>query len=368
METPTTIGSLDLARVRRFETHISRNMTVAAVEISAETNPLLLDKTDREGLIDNDAFRDFYSLIKSAITEFEAERYLDRLALKKATGRTRDELSARARYSRNLVALSRLISEKGVDAETRLESDKLIQDTKEVFDSILLDKEQPLLVAASIGLTYMMPTHEIRRDLHESQKILHNIRRSGKFDMNEIDSVLKLLQNTREVVQGIGRLMQKTVSDESFLLDKVVKNSVLLFRHRFERSCIELTLDLHETVKVKGSDRLMTVLLLNLLDNSFYWLLRKKETERKIKIITGSYNGNGMLLVTDSGPGFEDDLESMTLPFFTRKPNGMGLGLYIADRIAKLSGGKLRIFEQGDVEGLLSGASIGVLLEKDVKR
>jgi C4-dicarboxylate-specific signal transduction histidine kinase len=52
------------------------------------------------------------------------------------------------------------------------------------------------------------------------------------------------------------------------------------------------------------------------------------------------------------------------LPFFTRKPNGMGLGLYIADRIAKMSGGQLKILKQNELQGLLSGANIAVILQK----
>jgi C4-dicarboxylate-specific signal transduction histidine kinase len=106
------------------------------------------------------------------------------------------------------------------------------------------------------------------------------------------------------------------------------------------------------------------MLLLNFLDNSFYWLQRKKPDERKIKIVVGEYLEKPSIIVSDSGPGFEDhDINIVTLPFFTRKPDGMGLGLYIADRIARMNGGSLFLLNQEDYEGLLSGANIGVSLQ-----
>jgi C4-dicarboxylate-specific signal transduction histidine kinase len=361
--------SMDMERVRRFEFHISRNQIIGAIEISSKTAPTLLDKTDREGLIDNEAFRDFRSLVKSALAEFEAERYVDRRKLKEVTGRTRDEQSDRALFSRNLIALSSMVTNQPqLDSIVKLEINKLISETRETLDSILSEKEEPLLVAASIGLTYMMPTHEVRRDLHEALKLLRSIRDSKKETPEDVNAVISLLRQADSVVGGIGKLMQRTAEDEEFVPERVVKNSVELMRNRFQRNDIALEVDVRNPVAIRGSDRLVTVLLLNFLDNSFYWLLRKKPEERRVKIIVDSFQDKSILVVSDSGPGFEDDdINVLTLPFFTRKPNGMGLGLYIADRIAKMSGGQLKILAQNELSGLLPGANIGVILPKVAK-
>jgi len=90
---------MDLRRVRQFEERLSRNQAIGAVEISARTNPRLLDKTDREGLIDNEALRDFHSLVQNALTQFEAERYPDRRNLKEVTGRLLDRETDRTRFA-----------------------------------------------------------------------------------------------------------------------------------------------------------------------------------------------------------------------------------------------------------------------------
>ena len=56
------------------------------------------------------------------------------------------------------------------------------------------------------------------------------------------------------------------------------------------------------------------------------------------------------MIVADNGPGFLDDFEFLTEPFFTRKPDGMGLGLHISDEVMKQHNGKLLILEHGDVD------------------
>jgi signal transduction histidine kinase len=358
--------SMDMERIRRFDIHVSRNQVICAIEISSVTNPNLLDKTDREGLIDNEEFGDFCSLVKGALGEFEAERYKDRYKLKVITGKIRSEKTDRTVFTKNMAMLSNIIaSNPKIDAEVKLGISKVISETREIFDSMIREKEQPLLVAATIGLTYMMPTHEVRRELHESLKILRKLRESKEVASDQIESIISLLKQADSTVGGIGRLMQQTEEDEVFKLEKTATNAWELMRYRLERNNIEYEPDMRKSLEITGSDKLITILLLNLLDNSIYWLLRKKPEERKIKIIIDSYEDGAILVVSDSGPGFgDDDIQTLTLPFFTRKPNGMGLGLYISDRIAKMNRGYLKILSENEISGLLPGANIAVIFPK----
>ncbi len=99
-------------------------------------------------MIDNDAFRDFWSLVKSAIIQFEAERIRDRQPLKEATGQIRPEVTDKAVFTRNLAALSKMVMDQAsIDGETKYQISKLISEAREALESILTEKEQPLLVA-----------------------------------------------------------------------------------------------------------------------------------------------------------------------------------------------------------------------------
>jgi signal transduction histidine kinase len=355
--------SMDLERVRRFEESISRNQVIGVIQISSESNSHLQDKSDREGLIDNDAFGDFYNLVKAGLTEFQAERQVDRRTLKELTGKARQEDKYRAVFTRNMAQLSKAITDsRNVDTDLKQEVKNLIGEARDSFNELLSEREQPLLVAASFGLTYMMPTHEVRRSIQEAMKLLRRVRESKDAKSDNIDSAILLLKQADSTVGGIGRLMQRTREDEEFALQKPAKEAATLLRFRFERNKVECRVEVRNDVQVVGSERLIEILLLNLLDNSIYWVLRKKESERKIKIIVATDDERGLLAVSDSGPGFgDDDIDTVTLPFFTRKPNGMGLGLYIADRIARMNGARLRMIDEKTLPELLSGASIAVV-------
>lgn len=53
--------------------------------------------------------------------------------------------------------------------------------------------------------------------------------------------------------------------------------------------------------------------------------------------------------MADNGPGFIDPPEYLIEPFISRKPDGMGLGLHLADQVMKAQGGQLSFPEPGDV-------------------
>lgn len=356
---------MDARRISQsFELRLSRSQVIGALEISSKTNPQLIDKTDREGLIGNQAYEDFVGLVLDAISTCENERFEDRRKLKKTLGRTRPEDYDKLVFTRNLAALSKMVWEQSkLPGEAKLALRNLIDQARDSLESILAEKEQPLLVAASFGITYLMPTHEIKRNIDEASKILRRMKETKGADDEKINAVISHLRTADSMIHGLAKLSMKS-QEEDFPIKRAAESALALMKDKLERNSIECKIEGTDKVKAKGRENLITILLLNFLDNSFYWLLRKKPNERQIKIFVGEYVNRPTIIVSDSGPGFEDhDINIVTLPFFTRKPDGMGLGLYIADRIARMNGGNLLLLEPNDFPGLLAGANIAVSLQ-----
>ncbi len=90
--------------------------------------------------------------------------------------------------------------------------------------------------------------------------------------------------------------------------------------------------------------------LSNLVDNSIYWL-DVRNPQKKLLYLGTTYELNGLpaIIVADNGPGFSDPPEFLVQPFITRKPDGMGLGLHIADEIMKTQGGRLLFPERAEI-------------------
>lgn len=357
---------MDARRVQQsFELRLSRNQVICAVEISSKTNPQLMDKTDREGLIDNHAYEDFVGLILGSIAVCERERFSDRRKMKKVLGRTRAEDYDKVIFTRNLAALSKIVSEQTkLSGEVKVELNKLIEEARSSLETILAEREQPLLVAASIGISYLIPTHEVKRNIDEALKIVRRIRKSASTETKEkLNAIVMNLRQASAVVNGLANLSVKS-DIEVFPIKRAANNAYSIMKDKFDRNSIQCEVVGPDKISAQGKEELITMLLLNFLDNSFYWLQRKKPDERKLKIIVGEYQNKPSIIVSDSGPGFEDqDINIVTLPFFTRKPDGMGLGLYIADRIARMNGGTLFLLNQEDHHGLLPGGNIGVSLQ-----
>ncbi len=106
----------------------------------------------------------------------------------------------------------------------------------------------------------------------------------------------------------------------------------------------------------------------NLLDNAFYWLQVRwpdDETgERKIYLnISSDFAEGPAIVVADTGPGFQDDPDRLKRPFFSRRPDGMGIGLYYSNMVMELNGGRLAFpdADEADIPGNFDGAALALV-------
>src|SRR5437867_1434248 len=158
--------SLDARRVgKRFEAQISRNQVFGTIQITSKDNPDLRDKSDRGGLIDNEAFKDFVDLALKAIGVFERQRFYDHDLVEKAYGRTRADKLARIEKGHTEIEEKLKKSAGQLNAESTDTLLQLIADIRTEVTEVVEQIEEPLLVAAAVGLSYMVPSHEALRDL-----------------------------------------------------------------------------------------------------------------------------------------------------------------------------------------------------------
>lgn len=70
--------ALDREKINDPSRRFANNQVIGYVEVTQEDSPDLRDKTNREGLIDNAAFRDLRTLVRAAMDVFASEWYQDR--------------------------------------------------------------------------------------------------------------------------------------------------------------------------------------------------------------------------------------------------------------------------------------------------
>lgn len=335
---------LDLRRVNIPTRRISRNIILGAVHLSLQSSVDLVEKTNREGFVENDTCRRLRQIVLGALGALEEERQFDKERLR--------QLAA----SPSGPTVSRI--EKPV-AELRKALDREGQaDTFEPYVTRIerdyANMQETLLAAGMSGLNLAVVFHEVERGV----RALHQVIVEGK----DLAGAARQAQELMRVLGGFSTLLRRD-SRRKHGARKLVAaarqfNLLRLRYHRVRLVCP--LLDDGADFDSSFSFGLVLGALNNLIDNAIYWLrVRWPEaaeegdgSERRLFAGTWrGFDGGPAIVVADNGPGFADDIpEHFVRPFFTRKPDGMGLGLYYANLAMELNDGRLAFPQQGEVD------------------
>ena len=195
-------------------------------------------------------------------------------------------------------------------------------------------------------------THELKQPLTAisaySEACLRLLPRRGVEGREVRDALAALSKQARratDIVQRISRLVRKSQTAPAALEPNPLLSDVLcLLSSETDLSDIELQLDLDDGLPFVWADSvLIEQVLLNLIRNALDALAQSPAPQRRLTIRT-ALGDDGMVLmeVADTGPGLPPRLiERMFDPFYTTKPDGMGMGLSISQSIAEAHNGRL---------------------------
>ena len=350
---------LDLRRVNVPARKISRNIVVGAVDLSLETSGELKEKTNREGFVENPALRRLKQIILGALTTLEAERQIDKDSIRKLTISGRDPETNRV--TKPLQKLRRVASRS--NAAERLAP--LIDQVEHEYDEL----RDGMLRAGLSGMGLALVFHEV--DL--GVRALCNLIEAGA----QREIVHTKAQELSRTLGGFNDLLRKgarKTNSLNHLIRRVVDINRIRFRkHHVRLDCPPLA-ENSQAVWSKFVFGLALGALNNLLDNAFYWLRVRwpgadaESTGRAIHVSINLDLAEGpAIIVADSGPGFIDDPEVLTRPFFSRRPEGMGLGLYYANLVMVLGGGRLAFLDSREA-GLheeIDGAVVALVFPEE---
>lgn len=351
--------NLDLARVNTPTRNISRNITVGAVELSLERSFKLVEKTNREGFVEDESFDRLKRIVLGCLSLLQIERKIDKDKIRRLTGKGSDPESrsiAEPLQALRVAAIQHRLEDEFIPLIDRAE-----QNYNEMRDT--------LLRAGVSGMGLAIIFHEVERGV---RVLFENIRDGSRGD--------QLLDQARELVRvldGFTELLRKGERKENslkHLLRKARDLNVVRFRHhRVKLVCPSLEESIPDILSIFSFGLLLGAIG-NLLDNSFYWLRTRWPDDfaegRKIYMAyKADLLGSPAIIIADNGPGLSDEPDTLIRPFFSRRPDGMGLGLYYANLVMELNGGRLAFPdpEEAEVPPEFDGAVIALLLSKGEK-
>lgn len=336
---------LDLRRVNIPTRRISRNIILGAVHLSLKSSTGLIEKTNREGFVENKACTQLRRIVLGALSALEEERQFDKERIRRLTEKPDDPTTAK--IEKPIEELRRALDKRGVRDAFEPYVARIEHDYR--------DMQETLLSAGMSGLNLAVIFHEVERGV----RALHQVITDGA----DAENAARQAQDLMHLLDGFATLLRRDSKQQHSarkLVDAARRYNLLRLRHHRIRLVCPLLEGDDPGFESRFAFGLVLGALTNLIDNSLYWLRvrwpeRPTESEppqRQLYIgVSDEFEAGPAIIVADNGAGFQgDDPEHLVRPFFTRKPEGMGLGLYYANLAMELNGGQLAFPQPGEVE------------------
>jgi hypothetical protein len=343
---------LDIRRVQTPTTRISNNQIIGFIALSLDKNPKFTDQSNREGIVESQAFKDLEEIVKIILNELELRRYKER----RRENKHLEKLSLFSNFAigdyLNLVT-------------TKYPNDKLIADAvKKTENSINegVKKVQEVLSRyrrlSTLGLLVDAVLHDGNNYLgliSGETAILKKELNKSDLDPSKIsEKILKIEEHKQMLSELFKRLEpfggRKRGRPEEIVIENAIRNVFLLYDFQLKKLNIQVSLPESEN-KVTIDNGEFQSIIVNLLTNSMYWL-ENVDYEKKI-IIQVEHDIQSLIIVfSDNGPGVDEENQELIFdPYFSTKPDGIGLGLTIIGELMSDYNGELLLIDNGPLNG-----------------
>lgn len=363
---------LDLRRVQNPTLRLSNNQIHGVISISADANPELRDQSNREGLDDNQAVEDLRDVMTDVLAKLEGLRYAARPRAAKNSGKPTGGLFSNF----DLKSLEDHLAQRLPGDEA---TKQILQKTEETFDGQL--KEIQTVMAryqrlATLGQLIDHVLHEGRQPIASINneaflglKEVANLNVGGSGEIAKISGRFSSIRNQGDILAIAFRRMEpfggrRRGRPAQLYLEVIIKDAFMVFEDDLARLKVKVELPSSETL-VRVDPAELQEIVINLLQNSLYWLQQVDEKSRAIVVEVVRHSPDHVeLYFSDSGPGVpKENRELIFDPYFSTRKDGVGLGLAIVGEIVSdYYGGSLELLDHGR----LSGANFLVSLRKRV--
>ncbi len=171
----------------------------------------------------------------------------------------------------------------------------------------------------------------------------------GTPDLEEARALLQRMvadsHRAAKVVEAVRAMYQKDVRSRSLVdLNALVAEVLDLLRSELANHGVTVrTVEAGTLPRVFVNRVQLQQVVINLIGNAIDAMSTVTDRPRTLRIRTEQNDGEVIVCVADSGVGLNpDDADKLFAPFFTTKPQGMGMGLSICRNIIETHGGRLR--------------------------
>lgn len=365
---------------------VGNNQVIGVVNINSDENPLLIDSTNREAIIENEAFGQLKKIVSRCINIIEQHRYNKYLEERKET-KIVEEAEKRKReqedLKKELITKQKLFStqiKKGsveLAEKVVLEMLKTVsqdqkkekrhyENTKKEYEKKLKDSNNELQLyknLAALGILAGSFGHETDDSI--ARVLLNIVYPRERFlmefpDDEDIKEAFEDLDNDIQRISCYSDLLMaflkknKRTQTKNLSFKRVIEDIVKYYRILVDEYSIIIDIkDLQEfNCKISMKQIDLESIIVNLLTNSFE-ALKGIARKRIIKISTIECDEEYNIIFEDSGDGVREDLkEWIFMPLnTTKKEDGVGLGLTIVRDVVESYYGEIKVEDSEEFGG-----------------
>jgi len=344
---------LDLRRVNNPTLRISNNQIIGFISLELDKNPEFKDQSNREGLVESDALNQLKEFITRILNQLEIKRYEER-PRENDTNENQEGLFAKF----SLAPVSQLfLSKHPDDKETRELFEKTEANIQEGVKKIqdVLSRYRRL---STLGLLIDIILHDGNNFLANIDSSAHLLGRElGKKEIDRKESTdhLDNIKESRKVLAQLFKRIEpfggrKRGRPKDIILEDAITNVFALYKNELANLNIHCTLpDSKNLVRIDGGE--LQMIFVNLIQNAMYWL-EKVNHDRKILVDVHRNDDEVSIVFSDNGPGIKEEHQQIIFdPYFSTRPDGVGLGLTIVGELITEYDGDFTLIDNGPLDG-----------------
>ena len=396
--------SLDKDRVNAPSEKISNNQVIGFVEVDQENNRGLRDKTNREGMIENQEFVDLKILVRAALKEFhklynadkdkvrapkKGVQHVSSTAMRQMvsklheaaeTGKSTISVSGEGtvaefvRSAEEYVPTSRKRS--GQSDESNGKSTDVEEQHIEAADALaiidhgleLIEAERHELQSASdrmtqlagIGLAAERVSHEFAHRAALATKSVGELKALVSKDeracelLHNLEDTLAVLENEIALIAPYA-LRHETAGAHPVSLRDCISLAVTISENLFSNYGFSCDIE-GKHFSVTAAPSRLTQVFDNLMNNAVYWLQATQAQDPRILFLF--HQSERKVFVCDNGPGIDPEIHAgLFEPHRGTKVDGTGLGLYICKELLKPINAQIRLSDELERKALPSWVS-----------
>lgn len=317
---------------------LSNDQVVGHVNISQELNPLLKDKTNREGLIEEgNATADFIALVRIILAYLRGKHYKKyRIGLKNVKAQ---DVFKNEQVKQTFIELKETLKDDPKANElVRMAEQKYLTER-----NFLVQRAEATEELAGVGLSVETASHDIMaimgRAMNSIDSLIMDTLLNNTIDKEELNKEMQALRGMLSFIEAQLKDIQLLFKSSkqrrrNIKIITIVEKVEKIYRNLMKKVGVKFEInEIGPPLVAKTTDAVLLQLLLNLIDNSIYWLQQTAIKERSIIItLDGS---KCEMIFSDNGPGIDiEDRDYIFEPFYSGKgEEGRGLGLYIARQL-----------------------------------